>query len=120
MISAGVVEVDSILGAEGVAVEGLISLDAGPEERCAVLVLLGGYFGGGGRVALGRPRGTLGVWEEVEGGRKGGVVRRSGERCDRAERGWRVGRVVGGVASGQTREGRVVARCQTLGHEGRA
>lgn len=117
MVSAWVVEVDSILGAERVAVEGLISLEAGPEERCAVLVLLGGYFGGGGRVALGRPRGRERVWEEVLGGRKG-VVRRSGERCDRAERGWRVGRVAGGVARGQRVEGRVVVRCQTLGRQG--
>lgn len=81
-----------------------------------MLVLLGGYFGGGGRVALGRPRGR---------------GRECGRRCWVGARAWCGGQV--SVATGLTRvevEGRsrgwwslspcrVVVRCQTFGWQGR-
>jgi hypothetical protein len=74
VVASRVVKSLSILDTEGVAVERFIALDTSSEERSALLVFLGGYFGGCLEFALGRhgerwKRGRLGGWS---GGRVGG------------------------------------------------
>lgn len=63
VVPARVVEIPAVLDTEGVAVEGLIGVTSS-EERGAVWVLCGCYFGGGVEVARGRP--------EVRGGEMSG------------------------------------------------
>jgi len=70
VIAPRVVESLAILDAEGVAVERFVALDTSSEERSALLVFLGGYFGGCLGIALGRH----GERWEREGGRSGGRV----------------------------------------------
>jgi hypothetical protein len=54
VVASRVVESLAILDTEGVAVERFIALDTSSEERSALLVFLGGYFGGCLGIALGR------------------------------------------------------------------
>lgn len=67
MVSSGIVDVASLLDAEGVAVQRFVSVAASPEQRGAVLGFCRCYFGGGVWAALGRPRVRLKGWNGATG-----------------------------------------------------